>query len=341
MISFVFYNIWSLLMIIEQISGISYNLPKLCANATWNPSAITFANSITVGNYPHGIFVNTINNVYVADHMNGRILIWLNDSTIPTKILSGGLNSPTGIFSRENGDIYIDNGYVNYRIDKWGSNSTSSVPAMYTCSFCTGVFVDINDMLYCAMFNYHQVISKSLNQYLNIWSTVAGKSNVSGSTSTTLNNPCGIFVDLYLNLYVADFLNNRIQKFSSGQLNGTTISTGSFILDHPSSVILDADGYFFIVDMYNHRIVGSGLYGFRCIAACSGSGSSSTQLYFPQALSFDSYGNIFLSDQGNHRIQKFLVTNTCINSTISTQSTPLSTMASGINFTGTSSSTRM
>jgi hypothetical protein len=112
---------------------------------------------------------------------------------------------------------------------------------------------------------------------------------------------------------VADYGNNRIQQFPSGQLNGTTVNTGTISLYHPTSVILDGNGYFFIVDNANHRIIGSGPNGFQCIAACSGSyGSSSSQLYNPLGLSFDSYGNIFVADQYNNRIQKFLlVSNSC------------------------------
>ncbi|CAF4102981.1 unnamed protein product, partial [Adineta steineri] len=259
---------------------VSYNQPKLCANATWNQTAITFADSTMVGTNPFGMFVNTNNSVYVADRANSRVQIWLNNSIIVPSTISGGLNTPNSLFTTDNSDIYVDNGYANYRVDKWGFNSTNSVPTMYMCGACYGLFIDINDMLYCSMYNYHQVVSKSLDTHLNVWSIVAG-TGTANSTSVTLNSPWGIFVDSNLNIYVADYGNNRIQKFASGQLNGTTIVTGAIALQWPTSVILDADGYLFIVDNGNNRIVGSGSYGFRCIAACSGYGSSSSQLYYP------------------------------------------------------------
>ncbi|CAF4287271.1 unnamed protein product, partial [Adineta steineri] len=188
---------------------ISYNQPKLCANASWNSTAITFATSATVGTSPVGIFVSSNNTVYATDHL------------------------------------------------------------------------------------------------------VAG-TGTAGATSLTLNSPRGIFIDNNLNLYVADGGNNRIQKFLSGQLNGTTIPTGTIVLSWPTAVVLDADGYLFIVDYATSRIIGSGPYGFRCIAACSGQGSQSNQLYNPEMLSFDSYGNIFVTDYNNNRIQKFLlITSSC------------------------------
>ncbi|CAF1293135.1 unnamed protein product [Adineta steineri] len=335
------FNIWLLSLFIDQISAIAYNLPKFCANATWNPVAITFADVTIIGTYPYGIFVNTNNTVYVPDRLNNRVQIWANNSATPTNTISGGLNTSYSLFVTDNGDIYVDNGYANNRVDKWAFNSNSSVPAMYNCGPCYSLFIDINNMLYCSLYNSNKVIAKSLNTNLNIWNTVAGTGTV-GATSTTLNSPSGIFVDNNLNLYVADNSNNRIQKFASGQLNGTTISTGAIILANPTGIVLDFDGYLFIVDQGHGRIIGSGPYGYRCIAACSSPGSSSSQLGAPFSLSFDSYGNIFVSDLGNNRIQKFfLVTNGCNGTTSmnSTPSVPLLTSTYEPNSTTVSSST--
>ncbi|CAF1505724.1 unnamed protein product, partial [Adineta steineri] len=331
MILFGFHNVWLFLSIVRQISGISYNQPKLCANATWNQTAITFANITTVGTQPVGMFINTDNSVYVADQTNGRIQVWLNGSTTLTGNYSGGLSIPLSVFVTDNSDVYVDNGYTNYRVDNWGWNSTDSVPAMYTCGQCYSLFVDINDMLYCLMGLYHQVVSKSLDTRLNVWSIVAG-TGTAGSTSVTLNYPYGIFVDINLNLYVADTYNNRIQKFTSGQLNGTTIATGAIVLAGPTSVILDANGYIFIADCWNNRLIGSGPNGFRCIAACSGAGSSSSQLYNPHVISFDTHGNIFVTDQQNNRVQKFLLLPNSCNGT-----TPVTTMATVTSMNNTQS----
>ncbi|CAF4026674.1 unnamed protein product, partial [Adineta steineri] len=306
--------------------SISYNQPKLCANATWNSTAITFATSATVGTSPVGIFVSSNNTVYVADQLNNRIQVWLNGNMTPSRTISSGLIKPFSLFATDNGDIYVDNAYSNMRVDKFGTNSNSSVPAMYVCSQCTGIFVDINNMLYCSMYTSHKIVSQSLDNSLNIWSIVAG-TGTAGATSLTLNSPRGIFVDNNLNLYVADGANNRIQKFLSGKLNGTTIPTGTITLSWPTAVVLDADGYLFIVDYATSRIIGSGPYGFRCIAACSGQGSQSNQLYNPEMLSFDSYGNIFVTDYNNNRIQKFLVITSSCNgtTTVTTMSTVTST----------------
>jgi len=45
-----------------------------------------------------------------------------------------------------------------------------------------------------------------------------------------------------------------------------------------------------------------------CVIGCSGTaGNSATQLSGPRDLKFDRYGNIYVTDQVNHRIQKFLI----------------------------------
>ncbi|CAF1368653.1 unnamed protein product [Adineta steineri] len=332
----------------KLIECISYNQPKFCANATWNSTAITFATNATVGANPYGIFVNTNNAVYVADRTNNRVQAWLNGSTTPTRTISGNLAYPASVVATDNGDVYVDNGYSNYEVDKWMLNSTSSVAVMYMCGACYSLFIDITNTLYCSMYASHKVISQSLSTRLPIWNTVAGTGSY-GSTSLTLDNPRGIFVDTNLNLYVADSVNNRIQKFASRQINGTTVPTGTVTLSHPTGVNLDADGYLFIVDSYNCRIIGSGPNGFRCIAACSGTyGSTATTLYFPSSLSFDSYGNIFVTDTSNNRVQKFLlITNGCngtttmttVTSMNSTQSVPLLTSTYATNSTNASSAT--
>jgi hypothetical protein len=295
---------------------VSYNQPKFCPFTSWNPNAITFANNNIIGLNPTGIFVNTNNTVYAADRENGRIQIWLNDDFNPTRTILVGSSDPRSIFVAITGDIYVDNGGSNGRVDKWTFNTNTSVPVMYVNSSCFGLFLDINDTLYCSMYNRDQVVKRWLNDETNT-STPAAGTGIAGSDSNMLSSPYGIFVDINFDLYVAHCQNHRIQHFRSGQLNATTIagdrsSDPTIRLTCPTGIVLDADRYLFIVDYGNHRIVGSGPNGFRCLVGCFGRGSASNQLDYPATLSFDSYGNMFVTDWDNHRVQKFLLsTNSC------------------------------
>ena len=171
---------------------------------------------------------------------------------------------------------------------------------------CYGLFVDINDVIYCSLTDHHQVIKLSQNTNPGVPTIVAGNGSA-GSTSDLLDSPRGIFVNINFDLYVADCNNNRIQLFPTGQLNGTTVAE-NIALDCPTSVILDGDDNLFIVDSNNHRILASNGSNFRCIAGCSHTnGSSSTELNYPQSIAFDSYGNIYVTDRDNDRVQKFIL----------------------------------
>ena len=104
------------------------------------------------------------------------------------------------------------------------------------------------------MVDNHRVDKKWSN---GITTIIAG-TGVNGSESDMLTTPWGIFVDINLDLYVADWGNDRkIQLFRLNQRNGITV-------------------------------------------ACSGYGSTNDKLAFPQTMSFDSYGNIYVTDCNNN-----------------------------------------
>ena len=195
-------------------------------------------------------------------------------------------------------------------------NATIGKPVMFVNDSCQGLFVDIFGSIYCSIYTSHGVMKRWSADDINSSRMVAGN-GTAGSALHTLNNPRGIFVDATLNLYVADCGNSRVQFFLFGKRNGTTLVgagvPGTTTLSYPIAIVLDADGYIFITDTSNDRIVGSGPNGFRCIVGCTGvRGSNSDQFNSSRGLSFDSDGNLFVSDGFNDRIQKFsLAKNSC------------------------------
>ena len=283
--------------------------------ASWRADAITFATSATVGVYPCGIFINTQNTIYVADRVNGRIQMWLEGNDTPTAVVSNNLVYPLSLFVSSTGDIYIDNGYPNSRIDRWISGTRTSTTGMFVSKHCYGLFVDLNDTLYCSIADLNQVIAKLLNSGSDTLKVVAG-TQCNEFTPYSLNSPRGIFVDINFDLYVADCYNHRIQRFRLGHVDGETMVVSGvseiITLWYPTGVVLDADKHLFIVDSGNHRIIGSGPNGFRCVVGCFGEGTSPNQLNYPQSMAFDSHGNIFVVDECNHRVQQFVtITNSC------------------------------
>ena len=297
-------------------AGQSVNQPRLCASAQWSTDATNWATNNTVGNLPNTVFITANNSVLVTADDLAYVPVWESGSLFPTRNISANLSQTVGLFVSGTSDVYIDNGFAFQRVEKWSSNTTVAIGVMNVTSKCFGLFVDKNNTLYCSLVTSAQVVMRSLESSSLAPSRVVG-TGINGATSIQLDNPSGIFVHTNFDLYVADCNNNRVQMFPTQNQSATTIAgsgaTGTIILNQPSAVVLDAAGYLFIVDSDNHRVVGSGPNGFRCILACTSSnGSGSNQLRYPSSLSFDINGNLFVIDRGNSRIQKFaLTTNSC------------------------------
>ena len=292
---------------------LSFNQPKLPSCAHWNPDGITFTNRSTIGGDPIAIFITPDNTVYVASRGSSGIQMWPNGNSTSIRVFITSGSAPSDVFVTNDGDMYIDNGASKQSVDVWMLNGTSAIAAMHVSGCCFGVFVDIYRNLYCASQSNQQVVKRSLNEAINGTTVVAGN-GTSGNSPNMLSGPRGIFVDTNLSLYVCDCYNGRIQRFSYGRSTGITVAgygaTGSPVLSLPTDVILDADGYLYIVEYGNHRIVASGPHGFRCIIACTrSSGSASNQLSNPHSLSFDREGNLFVIDTSNSRVQKFVLAN--------------------------------
>ncbi|CAF1140418.1 unnamed protein product [Adineta ricciae] len=294
----------------------SCNRPIFCSTALWNTLGITFANQTISGQNPLAVFVDVNNRVYAVNQNTKQILIWHNDSIDPTQVIPNSVYNSWSIFVTDTGDIYIAYNHLYRAVNKWISGTNSSVVVLNTTALCFGLFVDTNDTLYCSQMKNHTVVKRWLNDNKMTISIAAG-TGVNGTASNQLDYPQGIFVDVNFDLYVADCYNHRVQWFQLEQSNATTIagqgSTENNIrLYFPTGILLDAENYIFILESGNGRIIRSGSSGYRCIIGCDGRGSLANQLSGPSTFSFDNHGNIFVSDQNNHRIQKFVfMTKSC------------------------------
>ena len=242
--------------------------------------------------------------------------MWLEGSTSPTVAIVTNYTQSNALFVSTVKDIYINTGTKCCKVDVWRENANSSFASLSIVTQCYGLFMVTNNSLYCSMRDSHQVINRSINSNDYQITAVAG-TGCPGYLPNMLLGPHGIFVTVSFDLYVADTSNHRIQLFRAGQLNGITMAgreaLGTEQLYNPTVVLLDADEYIFILDSKNHRIVGSGPSGFRCLIGCARvPGSAPDQLSTPLGMAFDRYGNIWVADTGNSRIQKFdLSSNTC------------------------------
>ena len=247
--------------------------------------------------------------MYVNGSNLSQALVWTEASLVPTRNISNSLMQPKGLFVTNTSDVYVVVGTSSGRVDWWTRIGTINSFLTNGNETCFSLVTDLSNNLYCSFSSSHKVIKRSFNMSSNTIGTVAGNGSA-GFSASLLKSPRGILITASFNLYVADCGNNRVQLFLPGQLNATTVAgngtSGAVFLNCPVAIILDGNGYLFIVDQNNHRIVGSGPAGFRCVVGCFNSnGSASYQLRSPRSLAFDTNGNLMVGDWGNGRIQEF------------------------------------
>lgn len=298
------------------ILALSFNQPKLCSNATWSENGITFVDNNTLCGPARGFFIDNNDTIFVAAHRKSQILIWSNGSITPVRSISVNLFEYTPLFVTVNRDIYFGKGDEPGRIEKWTMTSNETTFVMKFSDHCYGLFVDLNNTLYCSFRYKYRVVKISLDERNATEITIAGTGSA-GAASNELSEPWGIFVNTNFDLYVADGNNHRIQLFQSGQMNGTTLAGNEIpqclTLNFPTDVVLDPDGYLYIGDAHNGRVIRSGYDRWQCVIGCSGNTDSLlNELNAAYSLHFDTRGNLYVADEYNSRIQKFtLATNSC------------------------------
>lgn len=303
-----------ILILIEEIVGISYNLPKFCSHPNWDENGITYKEGSQNRSIAMTIFITSNNSIYTIETKLDRADIEINGEDYAEYFSNYRLDSafPYSMFITDDESIYLTG---IGKIVKWTPETTTWQHAMFINGYCYKIFIDLNDTLYCSMYYDHKVIKIHLNDTENRTEIVAGTGE-EGKTANTLCIPCGIFVDHNFNLYIADRDNHRIQLFRRDDLNGITVagqrpSTHPIVISIPVDVVLDVDGYLYIVDQNNHRIVQSTPNDLRCLVGCDGRGSLSNQFSRPSSLSFDIDGNLYVVDEDNDRIQMFALKDTC------------------------------
>ncbi|CAF3602494.1 unnamed protein product [Adineta steineri] len=233
-------------------------------------------------NFVNDLYVDIYGNIYITDTRNYRIQKYINGSKNATTTIAG-VNGSAGsalnqlntsrYFTFDSTDTYmyiVDSG--NHRILRYSTNSTSGTygtlvaggtgasNANTSLNSPWGIHYlpSISNDLFITNTDGHSVIRWTPGASSGVF--VVGKPGVSGSNSTLLNYPTGIKLDNYMNIYVADTQNNRIQLFCANSNTGTTIagngSAGSDAtqLDGPRGIAFDSAMNMYIGDTGNLRV---------------------------------------------------------------------------------------
>lgn len=137
----------------------------------------------------------------------------------------------------------------------------------------------------------------------------SASSPLDGNLPTGVNFPIGgnVAADAEGTIYVADPLNDRIQKFD---LHGQFVATwgrhgtdgGAFSL--PVAVAVDRQGQVYVADRDNHRIQVFDQRG-AFLRMWGSQGSRTGEFNYPMAIAVDYHGQVYVADGYNHRVQKF------------------------------------
>jgi sugar lactone lactonase YvrE len=310
---------------------------------------------------PSGVAVDATGNLFIADMRNHRIR--KVQATVVTTVVGTGeiggagdggpstgaqLWGPGGIAVDASGNLFIAD-QLNRRIRKVETSTglITTVAGTGEYGFAgdggpatgaqfwspAGIAVDATGNLFITDQADHRI--RKVEHATGLITTVAGtgERGFTGdggpATSARLASPTGVAVDESGNLVIADQLNHRIRKVEAATGLITTVAgTGesgfsgdggpatSAELSTPAGIAVDATGNLFIADQGNHRIrkvkaatglittvAGTGESGFTG----DGGLATSARLAKPAGIAVDATGNLFIADQGNHRIREIVM----------------------------------
>jgi sugar lactone lactonase YvrE len=261
---------------------------------------------------PAGIYIDTSDVIYFSDAVNNRIRTFTVDGTISTFAgtgtagLSGDgglataarLDRPTDLTRDAVGNFYIAQGNL---MDGTSTASTSVVRRISA----TGIITTVAG---------------------NTWRSYSGDG--AAAVDAQLGHPGGVAVDSTDNLYIADTANNRIRRVTPGGTistlagNGLPCTGACTVTDigdggaatagnlfNPQAVTVTGTGDVYIADTGHHRIrrVAAGVVSTTAGTGVAGwvDGPVATARFrSPHGIFAAANGDIYLADQGNHRIRR-------------------------------------
>ncbi len=306
-----------------EYDGVTYNRKALGCTVTGYEDAVTVSITAPDGLNPMRVhfrwqlvdrFAN-LSVLYIADYENHRIR---------------KVDEVTGIITTVAGT------------DTGGWNGDGLAATSTQLNYPTGVFVDGAGNIYIA--DYYNNRIRKVDADTNIVTTVAGNGAQAGpvwdenwddvaATSVPLAWPASVYVDGSGNLYFSDYYYHRVRRVDADTQIITTVagSTTAYGLDtggysgdnapatlaelyRPLSPDMDADGNLYIADYYNNRIrkVDAANQKITTVAGTGTAGYSgdcgqatSAKLNWPEDVSVDASGNIYITDTWNTpRIRK-------------------------------------
>jgi sugar lactone lactonase YvrE len=270
-------------------------LPGVAAAVDGPAGEASFANPVSLG-------IDVYGNFYVLDR---------DASTIRKVAANGDLSTIIGLTGQTGAN------------DGTGQYATMNHPAAFTVS--AGGYVYIADTGNELIRQFYPTGNGIVFGPFLV--SVAGTAGAAGTTDGVANNarfmsPAGIVVTKDYTLYIADTGENRIRKIGSGdnviECAGVAATPGaadgpatSAEFNAPTGLAFDAAGDLYVADTNNNvvRRIGTDgsvttVAGAPGIAGFADGLSVAARFNHPTGLAFDSLGNLYVADSGNHAIRR-------------------------------------
>ena len=239
-----------------------------------NPNAATLQ-------FPMGLAVDGVNNLYVADQANNRVLEYNEFGSPDNKVANGaggqidrshnGPNLVDAIGERTAGGIAVD--------------ATSQPPHrhLYVADTVNNRVLGWSDVTSFVAAQPADVALGQPDLFSSKCNNGRAAGDIDGLGADSLCGPARMAVDRQGNLYVADSGNNRVLVYN------TPFDTSS---GEPGAGDATAD-----------FVYGQG--GGFTTRTCNPSGANATTMCNPSAAAIDGAGNIYIADAGNSRVLEF------------------------------------
>ncbi len=253
---------------------------------------------------PDGIAINkSSGNVYISDQANNRVeefnssgtfvSVWgfgVSNGEAKFQVCtasckagisgsgSGQFNRPGGVSIDPSGNVWVVD-ESNHRVEEFSS----------TGSFMAAVGWGVKD-------------GKAEAEVC----TTTCQAGISGSGNGQLNKPAYI-VASDSNIYVTDYNNNRVERFSTAGAYVTqfgSAGSGNGQFKGPAGITADASGNLFVVDDENNRVEEFTRFG-TYVTSFGTKGTGNGQLNEPEGIAVASTGALHVVDSANNRIEEF------------------------------------
>jgi sugar lactone lactonase YvrE len=231
--------------------------------------------------FPMGLAIDAVNNLYVADQANNRVLEFNEGNSPGNKVADGAggqidlaHNAPNfvdGIGENAAGGIAVD------------ASSDEPLRHLYVADSVNNRVLGWSDVAAYVSAEPADIVFGQPNLFSYRCNNGIAGGDVAGLGPDSLCGPARMTVDASGNLYVADSANNRVLEYNT-PFNSSSGEPGAG--DTSADFVYGQNGVF-------------------TTRSSNLDGASATSLSNPAAVALDPSGNIYIADTGNNRVLEF------------------------------------